>query len=311
MKHVAPRVAFALLAAAALARAETEDVAIGFLPANWVSASMAKSLGANGRFVMLSPNGPVRIVAAPERIAAARTALSSLQTSPAIVALELSFVAFSDKVETRPSAAPPEVIDGIPAPRHFTPPRIVARPGGGAIAVPSQPIFSHRAAAVPAAGAGDGIPVTTRSSRILRRVNASCILGQSVAVPLSPRAADPAALRGLAIKLDALPATEPEWTAASTELQVQTELKEGVLVVNVTPQLVLPATDGGEARRIPLAACAAGIPISRGAAAPVGTLPRTDAEFYRLIIGTAPTEAGAVTALRVTATVSYVGSPPP
>lgn len=293
----------------------TEEVPIGFLPVEWVTAALKKTLSAQGRTVFVHA-GPVRISDEAERVAAARRAIEELQRAPAVVPMELAFVTMARRTVQRLPVQPPVVDRGIPVPNRYDPPRVIVHGNGGVTVIPSQPRdFTTRStgsgAVVNPSTTGFAtldpevrMSETTTTSSITRRFTASSVPGRPVAVTVLPQA-DAAALRALALKLGAIGENEPAWPAARTELLLQPELSGGALAVNVTPQIVLPP-----ARRIPLPACAAAVLIARGAASSTGLLPRTDPEFYRTFLGAPQVGDDTTTALTVKAQVQYLGSPP-
>ncbi len=302
----------ALLLGARLASAATEDVPIGFLPPAWITESLPKILTPQGRFVILAKPGAVRIIDTAAKIAAARSAIDALQNAPATISLTLNFEAISTRPVERRPAEPPSRGDGIPVPSRYSPPRVIVNPGGGVTVIPSQPLrFTTRSETSGSVVQPSAPIASTPIKQTLRRLSASSLPHQPISVPVTTRVEDAAALRALALQLGAVPPDEPAWETAGTELLIRAELTGGKLVLNVTPQVVLRAKPGQEIRRIPLSACAAGIPIPRSGAGPTGTLPRTDAAFYRLFFGTPAPAPDAVTTLTVTADVRYLGNPPP
>src|SRR4051812_10580248 len=96
MKRVFPFLLAALVGAGA-ALGASADVPIGFVPAPWIGPTLRKVLSPEGRFLMLTPSGPVRITDTQAKIDAAVEALDKLQHEPALVALNLSFTVFGKK----------------------------------------------------------------------------------------------------------------------------------------------------------------------------------------------------------------------
>lgn len=293
----------------------TEEVPAGFLPTEWVTATLKRALSPQGRYV-LQHGGPVRITDTREKIDAARRALEELQKAPALVPLELVFTTHARRTVERLPVQPPVHDTGFPYPTRFDPPRVIMHGNGGFTFVPSQPRdFTTRnvgsGTVVNPAPTGDvtaqpevRLNETTATSDVARRFSASATPGQNVTLPVLPRGSDPAALRALAVKLRAVDESEPAWPAAATELRIKPELSGGALVVNIVPHIVLTPS-----RRVPLHACAAAVLLAPAAPKNTGLLPRTDPEFYRLFLGTAPPD-DSFTALTVTARVQYLGSPP-
>lgn len=304
-----------IASAAAQSPAVTEEVPIGFLPMEWVTAALKKTLSPQGRSVFVH-GGPVRITDQRERVDAARRALADLQQAPAIVPMDIAFAITARRTEQRLPVSPPVVERGIPVPERYDPPRVIMDGTGGFTVIPSQP-RDFRVRGVEPGTVVNTAPTghrtlqpevrmseTTTSGGIARRFTASAVPGKPVAITVLPQA-DAAALRALALKLGAITETEPAWPAAGTELRLTPEHSDGALVVNVVPQIVL-----AQGRRVPLQACAAAVLIARGAAESTGLLPRTDPEFYRVFLGTPQAADDTFTTLTMKAQVRYIGSPP-
>ena len=253
------------LSGVAAAQGVAEEVTIGFLPAEWVQAALQKTLSPQGRATWVTPTGPVRLVDEGAKIDAARRALEELQKAPALVPLELSFTTTARRVVQRLPAEPPVVDYGIPVPDRYDPPRIIQHANGGVTVIPAQP-RDFRTRKVGAGTAVNPSPTgyqtltpevrmnetTTVQTGLARRFTASTVPGKAVLLTVQRQVPDAAALRALALKHRAIPETEPAWTAAGTELQVTPQLSGGALVVNIVPQIVLPAAAPGQAvRRIP------------------------------------------------------------
>lgn len=300
----------------------SEEVSIGYLPVDWVTATLRKTLSPEARYGFVSPDGPVRISDQRAKIDAARQALGELQKAPALVPIEISFATTTRREVQRLPVAPPVVDYGIPVPNRYDPPRIISHPGGGITVIPAHPRdFTTR-------GVGPGTVVNTApigyqtltpevrmretvvTSNIARRFNASTVLDKPISLAVMRQSPEPAALRDLALKHRAIADNEPAWPAAGTELLITPELSSGALVVNIVPQIVVAASAPAQPRRIPLKACAAAILVARGAPTNTGILPRTDPEFYRLFLGAQPAADETVTSMTVTAKVQYVGGPP-
>lgn len=302
----------------------SEEVNIGYLPAEWVNATLQKTLSPQGRATWVTPTGPVRLVDEGAKIDAAQAAFDELQKAPALVPLDLSFATTARRVVQRLPVDPPVVDYGIPVPDRYDPPRIIQHPGGGVTVIPAQPRDFRTRRVGPGTVVNPsptGYQTLTPEVRMsetetvqtgfARRFAASTVPGKAVLLSVLKQAPDAAALHALAVKHRAIPASEPAWSSAGTELLVTPELSGGSLVVNVVPQIVLPAAGPGQPpRRIPLAACAAGVLVARGAPANTGLLPRTDPEFYRVFLGAAQALEDTITAVTVTASVQYIGNPP-
>ncbi len=301
----------------------TEELPIGFLPVDWVKSALQKTLSPQGRTVLVTPTGPVRITYAEDKVAAARRAIAELQQAPALVPVELSFATTARRVVQRLPVEPPVVSSGIPVPDRYDPPRIIQNGAGGVTVVPSMPrdfrtrnvgpgtVVNPSPTGYQTQNSEVRLTETIPTTSVARRFSASSVSGKPVFLSVVRQVPDPAALRALALKYGAVPEAEPAWTAAGTELLVRPELSGGSLVVNITPQLVLPPMAAGQPpRRIPISACAAGVLVARGAPGSTGLLPKTDPEFYRVFLGAAQAVEDTVTAVTVTASVQYVGGPP-
>ena len=301
----------------------TEELPIGFLPLEWVNAALRKTLPPEGRSVLVSPTGPVRITATGEKIDATRAALEQMQKAPAVVPLEISFATTARRVVQRLPVEPPVVSNGIPVPDRYDPPRIIANGAGGFTVIPSQPrdfrtrnvgpgtVVNPSPTGYQTQNSEVRMTETIPTTSVARRFSASSVPGKPVFLSVVRQVPDPAALRALALKYGAIPEAEPAWATAGTELLVRPELSGSSLVVNITPQIVLPPAAAGQPpRRLPIAACAAGVLVARGAPGSTGLLPKTDPEFYRVFLGAAQAVEETITALTVTASVQYVGGPP-
>lgn len=287
----------------------TEEISIGFLPLEWVTSTLRKTLSPDGRYKIPGATGSIRISDRAEKIDAARRALDELQKAPAIVPIEINFVTTTYRTVQRAPASPASQSYGIPVPSHYSPPRIVGNPGGPMVVIPSQPrSFTTRKTGPETIVNPE---VRQNETRVTRRFSASVALGKPVILTVLKNTPDAAALRALALRQRAIPESEPAWTVAGTELLVRSEMSSGHLLVNIVPQIVIPnAASGQGARHIALPACAASVLVARGAPISTGTLPHADAEFYRLFLGAQEAAKDAVTALRIAARVQYVGGPP-
>lgn len=300
----------------------TEEVSIGFLPAEWITSALRKTLSPQGRFSLVTPTGPVRITDAGERIDAARRALQYLQNAPALVPIEIVFTTYAQREVSRMHVEPPVLNYGIPVPDRYDPPRILAG-AGGVVVVPAQPHnFTTRgvgsgAVVTPSAGGyspGDPemrVGGTDVTNGITRRLSVSTVLGRPVIATVVRQSPAVPALRALAERYRAIAGNEPAWSAAGTELQMTPEPAGGAVMVRVIPQIVLPPAAAGQPpRRLPLQACTAGVMIARGAQSQTGVLPGTDPEFYRTFLSAPQLGADSFTSLTVSADVQYIGGPP-
>lgn len=300
----------------------TEEIPLGFLPMEWATAALQKSLSPQGRYVLVTPTGPIRITDSGEKIDAARRALETLQNAPALVAIDLSFTTITRRVIQRLPVEQPIISDGIPVPDRYDPPRIIPNGAGGFTVIPAQP-RSFRTRNVGPGTIVNPSPTgyqtltpevrlteTQVTPSVARRFTASAIPEKPVFLSVQRQVPDAAALHALALRYRAITESEPVWTAGGTEFQVTPQLSGGALVINVIPQIVLPAAPGQIPRRIPITACAAGILTARGAPPTTGALPKADAEFYRVFLGVPPGAEEAVMAVTVSAGVQYPGGPP-
>src|SRR3954452_21967573 len=132
MKTAALSFVLATMALNGLLRADTVDVPIGFVPPVWVTATLRKTLSPQGRFVLLTPNGTVRITDTQAKIEDAQDALEKLQKAPALVSLNLTFTVISKKtVEKQVTQGGPEGRNSFPYPTSYSAPKIAQRSGGG------------------------------------------------------------------------------------------------------------------------------------------------------------------------------------
>ncbi|HEV7402200.1 MAG TPA: hypothetical protein VGO11_04705 [Chthoniobacteraceae bacterium] len=300
----------ALLGVAATAVAGTVDIPIGFVPQASVVEGVRKTLSPQGKFVILTANGVVRVTDTEEKILEVHRVLGELAKAPAVVSLNLGFITYGTKTVQVPSTGSGGGGDEFLFPRKFSPPKMVQGPNGTVVAVPSQPSqFSGRGAGA-TAGATVMTTKTEPTKQLVRSLTATSTPEKPAPIPVLAKVEDVAGLRALAEKLGAVNAQEPAWTAASTELLLRTQVVGAELRVLVTPQIALPAAaPGQQPRRIPLKACAAEISITRAVPSPTGKLPRADAEFYRLFMGLAPGAPTDTTALNLTGAVRYIGTP--
>jgi hypothetical protein len=310
------------LSPAALAQPASEELPVGFLPAEWVNATLRKTLSPQGRIEWITATGPVRVTDEAAKIGAAQGALAELQRAPAVVPIDILFATTERRVVQRVPVEPPVMERGFPVPNRHDPPRIIQNAPGSFTVVPAQPRdFTTRnvgpgTVVNPSVSGFTTLTPEVRMSETVsaqagpaRRFTGSTVPGKPVQFIAQRLAPDAAALHALARKLGAIAEDEPAWTAAATGFLVTPTISGGALVVTVVPQIFLPAPAPGEpARPVPLTACAASVMIARGAPANTGLLPRTDQEFYRIFLGMPPSANEAFTALTVTADVQYVGA---
>ncbi len=303
---------FAALIGTVAARAGTAEIPIGFVPPAWVVQEVRKALSPQGRFVLLNATGSVRVIDSDDRIAAVSRLLARLAKAPSIVTLKIEVIHSGTKsVQTQ--IQPDAAIAGteLPYPHKFLPPKIAQNSSGGFIVTPSQPTDFRSRTVGASEGTAQVITQTVPTREIAKRLMVSSVPGTPVSAPLLAKVEDVAGLRALAVRLGAVSDQEPPWTSAATELVIQTAMIGPELKATITPQIILPAKPPQEARRIPLQACAGSVTIARASPSPTGTLPQTNAEFYRLFMGLPAGAPDDVTALNLTAEVRFVSTKPP
>jgi hypothetical protein len=319
VKKIRPNFAAVLLVLIATsARAATEDMALGFLPLDAVSATLRKTLSPQGRFVILTQNGIVRVIDTPEKIRDARRVLEELQKSPAIFSIDLTLKTGLRRVtKSSSSQTPAEAVD-IPIPQRFDPPRVMIGPNGRPIVIPAQPrdfttqrVGPGVAVNVSPTGFSTNEPQVnvTRSSiegGTARRFVGAGSFEKPALLAVSRQVADPAALRALALKVGAITEAEPAWTTAATEISITPEIARDGLVLNIVPQIIVFSGSGQPARRIPILACAAPVLAHRGIPVTIEGLPRADADFYRLFFGAADAGDETLTTLTFSTAMRYV-----
>jgi hypothetical protein len=140
-----------------------------------------------------------------------------------------------------------------------------------------------------------------------RRYSGISAPGKPLTLSVQPRVADTAALHDLAVKYGAVPASEPAWTSAGTELLVTPELSSGSLTLQVVPQIVIQAGDAQQpARRVPVKVCAATVVMNRSAGTSFDGLPGANGEFYRLFFGATEATDDTSARISVNAAVQYL-----
>ena len=138
----------------------------------------------------------------------------------------------------------------------------------------------------------------------------SGVLGKSSVLPVLQSIADVVTLQAWARKNNAILASERSWAAAATELVVTPEISNGILSLNLTPQIVASTGDARQrqpSRRIALTACSTAVPMERGTATTLESLPRTDAEFYKVFFGAKESTQDTLNSISVRAGVRYLG----
>jgi hypothetical protein len=139
-----------------------------------------------------------------------------------------------------------------------------------------------------------------------RRYSGISAPGKPLTLPVQPRVADTVALHDLAVKYGAVPASEPAWTSAGTELLVTPELSSGSLTLQIVPQIVIQTGDAQPARRVPVKVCAATAVMNRSAGTSFDGLPGANGEFYRLFFGSTEATDDTSARISVNAAVQYL-----
>ncbi|MGB8352506.1 MAG: hypothetical protein WCD79_01325 [Chthoniobacteraceae bacterium] len=298
-----------------------EDISIGSLPAESVTAALRKMLSPQGRFVILAVNGTVRIFDTPAKIDEARKVLQDLRNAPAMVSFAISVRTGMQRVQESPNPGPVDY--EIPVPQTYGAPRIAAGQGGNGTVVPGNPgNFTTRHVApgervyvnpgYVTGGYVTGTEVQVQRTSVEGGVNhnyaGSTVFPKPVAVTVATAVNDPEGLHDWAIKNGAVPANEPAWINAGTEIVVTPEHGDNGLLLNMTPQIVLPGAPGQAARRIPIKVCATSVLTKPGAPAKLEGFPGADAAFYRLFLGAQDSVEGTSTLITVAAGMNYTAS---
>ncbi len=291
-----------------------EDVPIGALPADAVKAILQKTLSPQGRFVILATNGTVRIFDTPEKIAAARTALETLQTAPATISFAVIIKTGMHMVTKSSSTGQDYGGVEFPVPNNYATPQ-VAQCGRGVVVTPATPRnfrphqVGYGGGYVDQGGYVSGVEVNTQETGleggVLHRFEGSTVFPKPVAVTACAKVPDAAALRDWAVKNGVVKENELPWTAARSEILVTPERTSDGMVLNLLPQIVV-AGAAGSPRAIPLRVCATSVTVKQGVAATFEGLPGADAEFYRVFLGAQESTDDAVTSITVGAAVVYV-----
>lgn len=308
------------LPAAAPPRPQT-DLPTGYLPVESVNAILKKALSPQGRFVILASSGVVRIFDRPENVEAASGALEASRKGPALVTVEITARAGARRIARQSLPQEPAATFEVPIPRVYGRTQIVAQPGGNVTIIPGQPRdFTTRRAAPGTAVNLSPTGYATRdpevrmsesalSGGVTRKGTGSATLGKPIVLPVSARVAAPAALQEWARRAGAISADEPPWSAAATECVVVPDLLKNGAALQVTPQVVVYASDrGAPPRRVPLPAFGSSLVVQKGAPSSVHDL---DPEFYQLFLGAAKAEKDTEASLVATVAVQYLGTPGP
>jgi hypothetical protein len=154
------------------------------------------------------------------------------------------------------------------------------------------------------------ITETSMEGGSTRRYSGTSGPGKLLTLSVQPRVADPAALHDLAVKYGAVPANEPAWTAAGTELLVTPDFSSGSLTLQVVPQIVISTGEAQQPpRRVPVKVCIATVVVSRRATTTFDGLPGANGEFYRLFFGAMEATDDTTTRISVSADVQYLAQP--
>jgi len=307
------------------APASHDDISIGSLPAESVTAALRKTLSPQGRFVILAVNGTVRIFDTPAKIEEARQVLQNLQNAPATVSFAINVRTGVRRV-TRSSSDPgPVTVDyDVPVPQTYSAPQIAGQGGRGSTVVPGNPgNFTTRHVnpgdrvyvnpSYVTGGYVTGTEVQTQETAAEGGVNhnyaGSTAFPKSAAVTVSAAVSDPLGLHDWAIKNGAVPANEPAWSRAGTEIVVTPEHADNGLLLNMTPQIVLPGLAGQPPRRIPIKVCATSALTKPGAPAKLEGFPGADPEFYRVFFDAQESTGDTLTLITVAAGMNYSAQP--
>ena len=327
MKIVAAFILLAIMlclptfASGAEPQASYEDLPVGYLSVEAVKTVLAKALSPKGRYVILAGTGMVRIFDGKDKMETAKLALEELKNSPAIVSMEVTVKTGMHRVTRQqyPSEQPIHSYE-IPIPRNYDPPRIVEHPGGDVSIVPGLPrnfktknlepgtIVNVSPTGFATLDPEVRMSETSVEGGVTRKLIGLCAAGKSLAMTVLPRVADPAALRDWALSQGVITSSEPEWTAAGTELLMTPDISTGILSLHLVPQIVTyPADRTKPVRRFPFSACATTVFIDRGKSTTIEELPHADSEFYSLFFEGKPSKGDVLTFISLAAGVQYIG----
>ncbi len=297
-----------------------EELPFGFVPLEWVTGLLKKSLSPSGRYVILAARGSVRVYDSVEKIQEAKRALEELQNAPATLVMELTVRTGARRVTRQqyPSEEPALSYEVL-VPRRYDPTRIFENSGGGVTIVPGLPRdFDSRrvesGAIVKRSPSGYAtltpevrLSETGLEGGVVRKFNGSALLGRPVALTVSRKVSDPRALREWAVRHGAIPGNEPDWAVAGAEFIVTPALSNGYLSLQVVPQIVVSASDGRHVvRRIPISDYATGFLAQRNSVMPMQAMAANDPEFYALFLGVKLTEGESQTLMSLGAKVQYI-----
>lgn len=297
-----------------------EDISIGSLPAESVTATLRKTLSPQGRFVVLPAGGTVRIFDTPDKIETARRVLQEMQNAPSIVSFAIN-VRTGMRQVTRQSPQQGPVDYEIPVPQTYGAPQIVGQTGGRVIVTPGMPgnfttrhvnpgdrVYVNPGYVTGGYTTGTEMRVTNTSTEggVNRKYTGSTVFPRPAAVTVSAAVPDPQGLHDWAVKNGAVPVGEPAWASAGTELAVTPEHAGDGLLLNLMPQIVLAGPVGQPPRRIPVKVCAASVLTKPGAPATLEGFPGADPEFYRLFFGVKESTDDTSTMITVAAATEYM-----
>jgi hypothetical protein len=278
-----------------------EDIPIGALPADVVKGIVQKNLSPQGRFVILSATGNVRVFDTAQNIAQARQALQAMQNAPALVSFAFIIKTGMHKV-TKVTSTGPEDGASFPVPNTYAPPQVAQYGRGRYVVTPATPTSFVN---MPL-GVQETVTKTSVEGGEPHRFAGSTVFPQPVAVTICTKAPDPAALHDWAVKNGAAPQGEPAWTSARTEILVTPEHADNGMVLNLQPQIVVAAADGSP-RVLPVRVCTASVVVKTGVAVTFDGFPGADPEFYRLFLGAQESTDDAITSITVGAVIDYTG----
>ncbi len=294
------------------------DAPVGYLPTATVTELLRQTLSPQGRFVILA-NGMVRLFDNPEKIEAAAHALQEARNAPAMISVAITVNAGTHRVTREVLPQEPVVDYEVAVPRIYGAPRILPQPGGKVVIVPGTPReFTTRRAEpgtilnlAPTGYATVNPEVrmseTGLAGGITRKLTATAAAGKSMIVAVCGSVAAPTALYDCALNLGAIPANEPEWKAAATELVITPELLETGAALQITPQVVVYTVDRQQApRRVLLRTLTTSIGVEKGKPATTSDI---DPDFYALFLGAPRPQQKTEASLTVAVGVQYLGAP--
>jgi hypothetical protein len=298
-----------------------EDMPLGSLPAESVNVALRKTLSPQGRYVILAVNGTVRIFGTPDKIAEARKVLEALRNAPSIVTFQIDIRTGMHEV-TRQNPGSEPIASGyeIPVPQTYSPPRIVGQnvapgmPGNFTTRQVDRGSGSYvNPRAYVTGGYVTGTEVRTQQTGlqggVIHRFKGSTEFPKAVAIPVSSKVDDPAGLHDWAVTNGAIAANEPAWAGAGTDIVVTPEDTSDGVLLNMTPEIVIPGGNLQAPRKVPLKTCSTSVLVKRGVPAVVDGFTGADSEFYRLFMGAQESNQNASTRISVSAGIDYIAQP--